>query len=107
MVVYAILILFVLALMRENRKKSEEVEGSKYFYMTEGASKETYLEMHANGESQERLKTFVQMEDQFIGSPHIVQATIISNNIKETFPKYDFSYHTTQLKRISRTIWIN
>ena len=104
MVIYAILVLLVLALMRERRTKSEEVEGSKYFYMTEGASKETYLEMHANGESQERLKTFVQMEDQFIGSPHIVQATIISNKIKETFPKYDFSYHTTQLKRISRTI---
>jgi hypothetical protein len=90
--------------MRERRTKSEEVEGSKNFYMTEGASKETYLEMHANGETQERLKTFVQMEDQFIGSPHIVQATIISNKIKETFPKYDFSHHTTQLKRISRTI---
>jgi hypothetical protein len=104
MVIYAILVLLVLALMRERRTKSEEVEGSKYFYMTEGASKETYLEMHANGESQERLKTFVQMEDQFIGSPRIVQATIISNKIKETFPKYDFSYHTTQLKRISRTI---
>lgn len=104
MVVYAILILLVLALMRERRTKSDEVEGSKNFYMTEGASKETYLEMHANGETQERLKTFVQMEDQFIGSPHIVQATIISNKIKETFPKYDFSHHTTQLKRISRTI---
>ena len=86
MVVYAILILLVLALMRERRTKSEEVEGSKNFYMTEGASKETYLEMHANGETQERLKTFVQMEDQFIGSPHIVQATITSNKIKETFP---------------------
>src|SRR6056300_1910722 len=104
MVIYALLTLLVLALMRERRTKSEEVEGSKYFYMTEGASKETYLELHANGESQERLKTFVQMEDQFIGSPHIVQATITSNKIKETFPKYDFSYHTTQLKRISRTI---
>ena len=104
MVIYALLILLVLALMRERRTKSEEVEGSKYFYMTEGASKETYLEMHANGESQERLKTFVQMEDQFIGSPHIVQATITSNKIKETLPKYDFSYHTTQLKRISRTM---
>src|SRR6056300_10246 len=104
MVVYAILILLVLALMRENRKKSEEVEGSKYFYMTEGAAKETYLEMHATGEGQEGLKTFVHMEDQFIGSPHIVQATITSNKIKETFAKYEFSYPTTQLKRISRTI---
>lgn len=104
MVVYAILILLVLTLMRENREKSKEVEGSKYFYMTEGASKDTYLEMHANGESQERLKTFVQMEDQLIGSSHVVQATIISSKIKETFPKYDFSHHTTQLKRISRTI---
>lgn len=103
MVIYAILILLVLALMREKGGKSEEVEGSRYFYMTEGVSKDTYFEMYANGESQERLKTFVQMEDQLLGSPHIVQATTISNKIKETFPKYDFSYHTTQLKRISRT----
>lgn len=109
MVVYAILILLVLALMRENRKKSEEVEGSKYFYMSGGGSKGVYLEMHADGMSHENLKKFVKMEDQFLelersGQPHIVKATCLSNKIKETFPKYNFSYHTTHLKRISRSI---
>lgn len=109
MIVYAILILLALALMREKRKKSEEVEGSKNFHMSEGGSKGIYLEMHADGVSHEDLKKFVKMEDQFLelersGQPHIVRATCLSNKIKETFPKYDFSYHSTHLKRISRSI---
>jgi hypothetical protein len=35
------------------------------------------------------------------GMPYIVQASLISNKIKETFPKYDFSYHTIHLKQIA------
>jgi hypothetical protein len=35
------------------------------------------------------------------GMPYIVQASLLSNKIKETFPKYDFSYHTIHLKQIA------
>jgi hypothetical protein len=47
------------------------------------------------------------MEDRFLelersGHPHIVTATCLSNKIKETFSKYDFSYHTIHLKNIAR-----
>lgn len=109
MIVPIILILLVLAIMREKRTKSEEVEGSKNFYMSQGASKDIYLQMHTDEMSQDDLRKFVKMEDQFLelersGHPHIVTATCLSNKIKETFPKYDFSYHTTHLKKISRSI---
>jgi len=106
MIVPIILILLVLAIMRENRIKSEEVEGSKNFYKSGGASKGVYLEMHADGVSHETLKKFVQLEDQFLGIevPDLVTAIGLSNKIKETFPKYDFSYHTGHLKKISRSI---
>lgn len=107
MILSIILILFVLALMREKRTKSLEVEGSKNFYISQGGSKDVYLQMHSNGISQDELKSFVKMEDRFLelersGQPHIVTATCLSNKIKETFPKYDFSYHTIHLKNISR-----
>ena len=107
MILSIILILLVLAIMRENRTKSDEVEGSKNFYMNQGASKDMYLQMHSDGMSQDVLKTFVKMEDRFLelersGHPHIVTATCLSNKIKETFPKYDFSYHTIHLKNIAR-----
>jgi hypothetical protein len=113
MVIYIILILLVLALMREKRKKSEEVEGSKNFYLSDGASKAVYLQMHKDGVRGEALKKFVQLEDQFLtieqisvstGIPDMIQAGLISNTIKESFPKYNFSYHTTHLKKISRSI---
>ncbi len=109
MILSIILILFVLALMREKRTKSEEVEGSKNFYISQGGSKDMYLQMHSDGMSHEELKMFVKMEDRFLelersGQAHIVTATCLSNKIKETFPKYDFSYHTIHLKNISRSI---
>ena len=88
MILPIILILLVLAIMRENHTKSDEVEGSKNFYMNQGASKDMYLQMHSDGMSQDVLKTFIKMEDRFLelersGQPHIVTATCLSNKIKE------------------------
>lgn len=108
--IYILVALIVLALMFDTRKKSEEVEGSKHFYVSNGASKDTYLEMHRNNVGDDALKRFVQMEDTFLqleqksvctGIPFIVQASVLSNKIKDAFPKYDFSYHTTHLKQIA------
>ena len=108
--IYIILAIILLALMYEKRSKSEEVEGSKNFYVSEGASKKMYLQMHKDGLGRDALKMFVQLEDQFLGiertsvctgMPYILQAGLISNKIKETFSKYDFSYHTIHLKQIA------
>jgi len=107
---YILVALFILALMYEKRTKSEEVEGSKNFYVSDGASKDMYLKMHKDGIGGEALKKFVQLEDRLLGiertsvctgMPYIVEASLISNKIKETFPKYDFSYHTIHLKQIA------
>jgi len=108
--IYILVALIVLALMFDRRKRSEEVEGSKYFYVSDGASKSMYLKMHEDGLGRDVLKMFVQLEDQFLGiertsvctgMPYILQAGLISNKIKETFSKYDFSYHTIHLKQIA------
>lgn len=107
---YLLLISIVLFFMFEKHKVSEEVSGSRHFYISNGLSKDVYILMHKDGASKEDLETFVQMEDRFLeyekdsvhtGSPHIVPATILSNKIKERFPKYNFSYHTLHLKQIS------
>ena len=66
--------------------------------------------MHKDGVSSDRLKNFVRMEDEFLsmeqrsvcsGIPMIVQASLLSNKIKDAFPKYDFSHHVIHLKQIA------
>ena len=107
---YLILTAIVLYFLFEKRKTSQEVSGSKHFYISNGISKDTYTLMHADGLPKEELDAFVHMEDRFLeyekesvrtGSPHIVPATILSNKIKVRFPKYEFSYHALHLKQIS------
>ena len=108
--IYFLVALIVLALMFDTRTKSEEVEGSKHFYISDGASKDMYLKMHEDNIGSNALKRFVQMEDVFLqleqnsvcsGIPSIVQASVLSNKIKDAFPKYNFSYHTIHLKQIA------
>jgi len=99
---YIVLAIVILALMYESKK----AEGS----LSEGASKDMYTRMRKDGMSQDGLKKFVQMEAAFLkleqqsvrsGIPYIGDAIILSNLIKQTFPKYDFSYHTIHLKQIA------
>jgi len=94
---YIVLSLVLLALMYESKK-------------VEGASKDMYTRMRKDGMSQDGLKKFVQMDAAFLklehqsvrsGIPYIGDAIILSNLIKQTFPKYDFSYHTIHLKQIA------
>jgi hypothetical protein len=78
--------------------------------MSDGASKDTYLMMHADGMNREMLKKFVSMEDRLLeiekdsvcsGTPYIVEASLLSNKIKDLFSSYDFSYHTIHLKQVA------
>ena len=107
---HIILVAIVLALIYEKRNQSDEVAGSKNFHLSGGASKQMYLLMHKEGMSQENLKKFVQLEDRFLqiernsvcsGVPHIVEATSLSNLIKDMFPRYNFAYHMIHLKQIA------
>lgn len=107
---YIVLVIIILALIYDKRSKSTEVGGSKNLYLSNGASKDMYTRMHQIGMNQDGLKRFVQLEDAFLslehksivtGIPYIGDAILLSNLIKQTFPKYDFSYHTIHLKQIA------
>lgn len=107
---YVLLAAIAFALVYEKSNQSEEVAGSKNFHLSGGASKQMYLHMHRNGMSQENLKKFVQLEDRLLqiernsvcsGMSHIIEATVISNLIKELFPMYNFAYHTIHLKQVA------
>jgi|SRR6056300_377355 hypothetical protein len=105
-----LLLLFILVLWISTSNGSCEVENSKHFYVSAGASKKVYSQMRDDGVPKERLQTFVRLEDEFLqlekesvclGIPRIVPATIISNKIKDLFSEYNFSYHTIHLKQIA------
>ena len=112
---FALLALIALALVYEKVNVTDEVAGSKNFHLSGGASKQMYILMHKNGMSQEDLKKFVQLEDRFLqiernsvcsGIPNYVEGAVISNLIKELFPKYNFAYHTIHLKQIGEPLKI-
>ena len=107
---YLLLGIIAFVLMYETRNKSEEVSGSKYFHLSHGASRDMYLRMRSDGMNEDGLKKFVLMEDRLLqiekmsvcsGIPHIVEATTLSNMIKDVFPRYNFSYHTIHLKQVA------
>lgn len=110
---YIFLALLAASLIYETEKRSDQIGGSKNFHISAGNSKQMYLLMRREGMSQENLKKFVQLEDRFLqiernsvcsGVSHIVEATILSNLIKEVFPRYNFAYHTYHLKQVGEPI---
>ena len=107
---FALLALIALALMYEKVTQTEEIAGSKNFHLSNGMSKQMYLLMYNQGVGAEELKKFVQLEDRFLqiernsvcsGVSHTVEATALSNLIKDMFPKYNFAYHTIHRKQVA------
>jgi hypothetical protein len=107
---FVLLALVALALIYEKATQTEEIAGSKNFHLSGGASKQMYLLMYNHGVGAEELKKFVQLEDRFLqiernsvcsGVSHTVEATALSNLIKDMFPKYNFAYHGIHLKQIA------
>jgi len=107
---FVILALLAFVLIYENVTQNEEIAGSKNFHLSGGASKQMYLLMYNQGVGAEELKKFVQLEDRFLqiernsvcsSVSHIVEATALSNLIKDMFPNYNFAYHGIHLKQIA------
>jgi hypothetical protein len=107
---FVLLALVALALIYEKATQTEEIAGSKNFHLSGGMSKQMYLLMHRQGVGAEDLKKFVRLEDRFLqiernsvclGVSHTVEATALSNLIKDMFPKYNFAYHGIHLKQIA------
>jgi len=98
---FVLLALVALALIYEKATQTEEIAGSKNFHLSGGASKQMYLLMYNQGVGAE--DRFLQIERNSVcsGVSHTVEATALSNLIKDMFPKYNFAYHGIHLKQIA------
>jgi len=95
-----------------NKKTQGKVNGfeTQNFPLSSGQSLEIFKELQSQGVSDETLMKFATMEDQFLeyekdsvcrGIIRTQQAIQLSQQIKETFPGYKFSYHDIHIKQIS------
>lgn len=101
------------ALMYEKVTNTEEVAGSKHFYMSRGVSTGMYKRMEDSGLTSESLKAFVRLEDRLLelerlsvcsGIPRNVEVSALSQEIKERFPAFDFTYHGDHIKQASEPL---
>lgn len=112
----ALLFLFIIFVLLQNASQNKGVEISvlgyktKYFHISDGASKSMYEDMKKDGVSSDSLKMFIMMEDRFLkleqtsvcaGVSMRNEAYGVSDQIKEEFTAYNFSYHASHLKQIS------
>jgi hypothetical protein len=112
----ALLFLFILFILLQNASQNQGVEISllgyktKYFHISDGASKSMYENMKKDGVSTDSLKLFVTMEDRFLkleqmavcsGVARRNEGYGLSDQIKEEFVAYNFSYHVSHLKQMS------
>lgn len=83
---------------------------TSYFYSSGGASKRMFEKMREDGAPPESLKLFLMMEDRLLrieqtsvcsGNPRVHEALAVSEEIKERFVGYDFSYHAAHLKQVA------
>lgn len=102
------LLLVVGALMYDRTANANEVAGSKHFYMSHGMSKGMYKRMEDSGVTSTSLKAFVHMEDRMLelerlavcsGIPRHLEVTALSQQIKDRFPAFDFTYHNIHIKQ--------
>ena len=110
-----LLALLALIIVWHSWKQSGEEVGilgykTKHFHLSQGMSKQMFEQMRADGLSPESLKLFAQLEDRLLkieqvsvcsGNPREYEAFSVSNQIKDSFVGYDFSYHTIHLKQVA------
>lgn len=97
------------------RQNKEEVGilgyKTSYFYSSHGESKRMFEKMVEDDTlDAESLRLFLMMEDRLLrieqtsvcsGNPRVHEAFAVSEEIKERFVGYDFSYHATHLKQVA------
>ncbi|MAT63887.1 MAG: hypothetical protein CL881_08845 [Dehalococcoidia bacterium] len=109
---FVILILMLLSNSRQNTGTEVSILGyrSQYFHLSDGASKKMYENMKSDGFSPEMIKKFVTLEDRLLKLEQLsvcsglslrYEAYALSDEIKETFTEYKFTYHAKHLKQIS------
>jgi hypothetical protein len=113
-IAWILILIIVIFILRDIDITGERVSvlgfSTKYFYMSNGESKNMYEQMRKDGVPDESLKEFIMMEDRFLKleslsvctqTSRIIEAFGLSKEIKDKFLGYDFSYHAKHLKQIS------
>jgi hypothetical protein len=113
-IAWILILIIVIFILRDIDITGERVSvlgfSTKYFYMSNGESKNMYEQMRKDGIPDESLKEFIMMEDRFLKleslsvctqTSRIIEAFGLSKEIKDKFLGYDFSYHAKHLKQIS------
>ena len=113
-IAWILILIIVIFILRDIDITGERVSvlgfSTKYFYMSNGESKNMYEQMRKDGIPDESLKEFIMMEDRFLKLEslsvctqisRIIEAFGLSKEIKDNFLGYDFSYHAKHLKQIS------
>lgn len=111
-----IIILLVLILFYFMKYESDpnEITSSNYktknFHLSDNRSKDIFEEMKKQNMSNENLEMFLILEDRLLGleklsvchkQSYMKEAVSISNQIKNRYIGYDFSYHSKHIKQIS------
>lgn len=110
-----LLIPLVLFIMWHGWKQEQQEVGilgykTSYFHLSDGASLRMFEKMREDGLTPESLKLFIMLEDRLLkieqtsvcsGNPRVHEAFTVSNEIKDSFVGYDFSYHATHLKQVA------
>lgn len=113
-IIVIIVILLVLYISFEYTKKNNQaVIGNfetQFFHISGGRSLDTFNAMKAAKYSDETLLKFATMEDKFLslekevvcrGANRRLEAMDLSQQIIETFPGFDFAYHTHHIKQMA------
>ena len=106
-----ILLILVYFITKETKKSTTQVKIGEYkTNYFDKRSQETFEELKQEGVSQKSLLDFALMEDQFLGyeketvclgKNRKLEAMILSQQIKDRFSGYDFSYHTLHIKHMA------
>tara|TARA_Y100000389_G_scaffold198573_1_gene235334 strand:+ start:762 stop:1142 length:381 start_codon:yes stop_codon:yes gene_type:complete len=114
MIQLILLVIAIVLIWHSWKQSGEEVTvlgyRTNHFHLSQGMSKKMFEQMRADGLSAESLKLFAQLEDRLLkiekvsvcsGNPREYEAFTVSNEVKDSFVGYDFSYHTIHLKQIA------
>jgi|TARA_B110000971_G_C20026786_1_gene509291 hypothetical protein len=114
MIAFAFIILLFIWIHNASQNRGEEVSilgyKTKFFHISDGASKKMFENMIKDGIPPDSIKVFVIMEDEFLRLEHMAvcnslslrnEGYTLSDKIKDTFTQYQFSYHISHLKQMS------
>ena len=112
--IIVILLVLILFYFMKYESDPNEISSSNYktknFHLSDNRSKDIFEEMKEQNMSNENLEMFLILEDRLLEleklsvchkQSYMKEAVSISNQIKNRYMGYDFSYHSKHIKQIS------